>query len=308
MFSSTILDVAIGLGFVFLVISLIASAVTEAFASLVKLRSRTLLTGVKTLLNDPNGTGLVKDLYSHALINPRGTISATSAAATKNLPAYIDPHQFADALIELSGLAGRAGDAMKPAIAANQLLDNQTRTLLSGMVDRTAGDLNQIRTQLASWFDNAMDRVSGVYKRQTQLIGFIVAVLVTGCLNVDAIKVSTALWNRPLLVKAIDGKTYDNPRAALSDLDALGLPIGWNLEGPSVVSVTAPGGQTTSAAATPSSQRASFGWPTILGWFITAIASLLGAPFWYDALQTFVRIKGAGPSPAEKKTGAAAAA
>jgi len=290
MFSSTILDVAIGLGFVFLVISLVASAVTEAIASLFKLRSSTLLTGVQTLLNDPNGTGLVKDLYSHALINPRGAISAVSAAATKNLPAYIDPHQFADALIELSGLAGRAPEEMKPALAGNKLLDAQTQQLLTGMVERTKGDIDKVRTQLANWFDNAMDRVSGAYKRQTQLIGFLVALAVTGCLNVDAIKVSTALWNRPLLVKAIDGKNYGDPSTALHALDALGLPIGW-----------------TSSAAS-SSQSEGFGIATLLGWFITAIASLLGAPFWYDALQTFVRIKGAGPSPAEKVSGAAAAA
>jgi hypothetical protein len=47
---------------------------------------------------------------------------------------------------------------------------------------------------------------------------------------------------------------------------------------------------------------------TVLGWLITAIATIFGAPFWYDMLQTFVRIKGAGPSPQEKKIGSAAAA
>jgi hypothetical protein len=44
-----------------------------------------------------------------------------------------------------------------------------------------------------------------------------------------------------------------------------------------------------------------------LGWLITAFATLFGAPFWFDTLQRIVRLKGSGPSPAEKQAGTAAA-
>ncbi len=46
----------------------------------------------------------------------------------------------------------------------------------------------------------------------------------------------------------------------------------------------------------------------LLGWLITAVATLFGAPFWFDALQQIVRLKGAGPSPAEKSSNSGAAA
>jgi hypothetical protein len=42
MFNSTILDLAIGLVFIFLAVSLAASAITETIASMVKFRSKTL--------------------------------------------------------------------------------------------------------------------------------------------------------------------------------------------------------------------------------------------------------------------------
>jgi len=45
-----------------------------------------------------------------------------------------------------------------------------------------------------------------------------------------------------------------------------------------------------------------------LGWLVTAVATLFGAPFWFDALQKITRLKGSGPSPAEKKENVAAAA
>ena len=40
---------------------------------------------------------------------------------------------------------------------------------------------------------------------------------------------------------------------------------------------------------------------------VTAVASLFGAPFWFDALQLVTRLKGSGPSPGEKSSNTAAA-
>jgi hypothetical protein len=308
MFNSAILDVAVGLIFVFLVVSLIASALTEMIASFFKLRSKTLLSGVKALLNDASGVGLVKDLYNHALINPRDDGKKATADATQQKPAYIDPAHFADALIELSNIAGipRANTTpgapgAPPNVNVDQIVkqmtaaidatsfDPQIKQVLKGIVDRTSGDLDKIRTQVASWFDNAMDRVGGAYKRMTQLVTFLIAFGVAGALNIDTIQVTEALWARPLLAKGVDAK-YPNVASAVTDLDKLGLPIGW------------------SSAPAASSQGAMPRLVSVLGWLITAIATVFGAPFWYDILQTVVRIKGAGPSPQEKKTGSAAAA
>jgi hypothetical protein len=53
MFNSTIFDIAFGLISEFLAISLFTSALTEAVSTIIGLRARTLLTGMKQLLNDP---------------------------------------------------------------------------------------------------------------------------------------------------------------------------------------------------------------------------------------------------------------
>jgi hypothetical protein len=37
-----------------------------------------------------------------------------------------------------------------------------------------------------------------------------------------------------------------------------------------------------------------------LGWFLTALAASLGAPFWFDTLQRFVNVRGNGRSPEEE--------
>ena len=91
MFNSTVLDVGIGLIFTFLAVSLVASLVTEALASMLKWRSATLLTGIKNLLNDDAFGGLAKSIYNHALFNPRADGKAGSEKEIKTPPAYVDP-------------------------------------------------------------------------------------------------------------------------------------------------------------------------------------------------------------------------
>jgi hypothetical protein len=41
-------------------------------------------------------------------------------------------------------------------------------------------------------------------------------------------------------------------------------------------------------------------WPSlvqILGWLLTALALSLGAPFWFDMLNKFINLRGAGDKP-----------
>jgi hypothetical protein len=69
----------------------------------------------------------------------------------------------------------------------------------------------------------------------------------------------------------------------------MGVPIGWS-------------------AANAEQFLSTPGIWTFAGWLITAFATLFGARFSFDALQQFVRLKGAGPSPEEKRYGSGAAA
>ncbi len=283
MFSSTVLDVAAGLVFVFLAVSLAASTFTEALASMTRWRARVLLSGMKELLNDPKLNGLALNVYNHALINPRADGTATATDAPAHLPSYIDPNQFADALLDITGIttAATAGAAQVQATISTNIQDPQLRQFLSGAATRAGGALTLIRDDVSHWFDSSMDRVSGVYKRHMQLISFLVAFTIVWLLNIDVVAMTRALWQQPMLTRKIAPIAGQTAANALSELDALRLPIG---------------------------HPATTTWDALLlGYLITATATLFGAPFWFDTLQQFVRLKGSGPSPDEKRSGAAAA-
>ncbi len=310
MFDSTVLEVAAGLVFSFLAVSLATSALVEALASMTKWRSQTLLSGIKALMNDPGFGGLAKQLYGHALINPRGP---GATAPKTNMPAYVDPQQFANALMDIIGLTSALArahpsptgatlvaslqSAVNTAVPADK--NTQLNTMLQSIIQRSAGDADKIKKELASWFDNAMDRVSGVYKRISQLVGFVIALALCIVLNVDAVHISKALWAQPALVQAAKfGPTQPDPSKAIQTLRQ-NFPIGW------------PEGKwlSTPEAKDADGKPIPFSWlQAAIGWLITAFATLFGAPFWFDTLQSLTRLKGSGPSPSEKLSGAAASA
>jgi hypothetical protein len=189
--------------------------------------------------------------------------------------------------------------AMKEAISRS-VPPGQVRDFLTRTVGRTAGDAAKLHTEIASWFDTSMDRVSGTYKRKSQLISFLVALVLAAVLNIDVVQAGKALWLQPLDEKALvsveKSSTYQD---ALQRIEQAGVPIGW------------------SAAHYPFVwgqhgflfQWGPWDWATAgIGWLLAAVSTLFGAPFWFDSLQMIVRLKGSGPSPREKIDGTAAAA
>ena len=287
MFNSTVIDVAIGLVFIFLTVSFAVSAIVEALASVLGWRSASLLAGIKHLLNDPNFNALARDLYNHGLISPRDAGQAQVEEALKHRPSYIEAGQFADALMEITKTASGAPEQIEAEIAA--IHDQQLQRMFTGIYARSAGDVSRMRTALAAWFDNGMDRVGGAYKRKTQLCAFLIAVVVVVVCNVSAITVTRALWQQPLLAHTFAPSPGLDLAGALAQIKQAEIPVGWTGE----------------------RYHQLCGWwglEMAAGWLVTALATLFGAPFWFDTLQQFVRLKGAGPSPQEKKAATAASA
>ena len=88
MFGSSILEAAIAVLFVYLLLSLMCTALNEGIASLIQKRGKNLFEGIKNLLNVPTFTGLAQQVYNHGLI---GGISQHAAEPGKKtrLPSYV---------------------------------------------------------------------------------------------------------------------------------------------------------------------------------------------------------------------------
>src|ERR1044071_9311031 len=81
-FGSTLLEVAIGVVFVYLLLSLLCSAFSELIESFLKFRARDLEKGIGKLLDDPT---LVTDFLNHPLVKPLGEKPSYIPARTFSL-------------------------------------------------------------------------------------------------------------------------------------------------------------------------------------------------------------------------------
>ena len=283
MLGSTVLEVAIGLTFCYASVALIVSTVQEALASAMRLRARTLLDGIKTMLNDPNFTALARALYAHALVNPHGDGQPGDDRSLSAKPSYIEPAHFALALVDV--IQTVPGNCQQLGRDIEAVGDPQVRRALRAIYHRADGEMKAFQDGVAGWFDSAMERVSGAYKRRSLLVSLLLSLLLAILFNIDSIHLFRTLWQHPALTAqlgavpaALDART----------LDALWtLPIGWN----------------------------SF--PPVLnqdfllmaaGWVLTASTALFGAPFWFDLLQRLVQMRGTGQKPEESKAPVPAAA
>src|SRR5262249_12968292 len=138
---------------------------------------------------------LALDVYNHALVNPRDDGKATEGKPPVMKPSYIEPRAFAIALID--SVAGASATIEEVGAKIKALPEGQIRTLLLGMYTRADNSLEKLHTQVAAWFDAGMDRVAGGYKRQAQLVTFIIALLIAGAMNVDTFNVFGTLWRHP---------------------------------------------------------------------------------------------------------------
>lgn len=93
MFGSAILDVAIGMVFIYLLLSLIVTSLSELVAAVLKWRSKNLEKGIRHLLSDHEGGGLSQAISTHPLIK--------SLKRSDRLPSYIPSRTFALALLDI---------------------------------------------------------------------------------------------------------------------------------------------------------------------------------------------------------------
>jgi hypothetical protein len=288
MFGGSLVDVAIGMIFVYLTISLICSGITEWIAHLTKARARYLNEWLASVLQDK-----LNPFTSHPLIN---NLSADNAQ-----PSYITPQTFVVALLDTVAPVegGRARTMADVRSAINSLSDNKLKKMLEALTSGVDDDLAQARQSMEFWFNDAMERLSGQYKRRARLVLFAIAIVVTLTLNINSVIVFDALYRdsavRTAVVGAAQEATQQPTQIGSQDsltrvqqiqeqLAGLNLPIGW----------------LNPAAVVNWSNPLSIG-SALLGWVITILAVVQGSPFWFDALNRLVNVRSTGARPLTSK-------
>jgi hypothetical protein len=303
-----ILDVAIGLVFVYLLLALICTTVNEIIATLTKRRPFFLDKGVSQMLGTKE---LKREVYKHPLVR-------SLADSDKVCPSYIPAENFALALRDVLTGDGKSPNDMQ-ALKSNFVTKGNAefRTAITALRSNAEDDPEQFDRELQRWFENNMQRVSGWYKRRAQWWSLGLAAALTLAFNADTLRIAQKLWTDPVLRASVvqaaaERSRMERPAEALPmvvytdpDNPDQGEPV--EIKNPLTATEQAVMSQLAGWSGQNLPQQRPFWWwvSWILGLCITALAVSMGAPFWFDTLNKFMNVRNAGRPPEEKrKTGA----
>jgi hypothetical protein len=235
------------------------------------------------------------EIMSHPLVLALAQ-SDTDGTITR-LPSYLSSGVFADSLLDLLGL-GRNSSAAQVRAAIEGLDSGDLEKALSALLRAHGAEAEEFGRAIERWYDQAMDRVSGAYKRWSRRWLVVIALLIAFGMHLDAVGLAKNLWSddtaRAALVAAIDeAPDCTSKKDAEAEAECIDEVVeALASEGPPI------GPQAWQA--TPDDLEH---WLLlVLGLVLTGSAAALGAPFWFDALGRLNSLRNTGPKPARSET------
>lgn len=328
-----LIEACIGLFFLYLILSLIASFVLELIAAAAKMRAKKLIKAIESIFDespdDSNKSELYKAFFDHPLY--KQLCNPQKGEEPRRPPSYIEPSTFVEIIISILSTNNLtyqsiSSEAVDSAIKQGQ--NEAFKETLHYYLKKTGGDIEELRKELENWFNNIMNRVSGWYKRKTQRLLFAIGLVMAIFLNVNSIYVFESLLKdnatRELVVEqAVDFK--ENRAQTLLSLAQIKADSSKNDAEKLTATLNAMDSLLKSEATFPFSNL-GMGWlhqsnkkfcdewkPAgigkrvamifflLIGWFISALAISLGAPFWFDSLVYLINMRGAGKTLFDKK-------
>jgi hypothetical protein len=300
-----ILGVAIGIATVCLIFSVLASHLQELWAAFSARRAAALEIAIGNMLSNAD---LSKAFFEHPLIQSISFSSASSVIFRRNTPpvlrpSYISSDIFSRVLQSVLTTSHSLTATELPSIIGalpESMVKNRMKTLILGI----ESDATACNDAIERWYDGTMDRINGLYKRDTQIVLLFLGLILAIACNANLLRVAGTLWTSAAArdeVNAVaqmygckDGancnadKTYITARTDI-EKNLKSLPLGYESFDPFDYWKTAPGKFSKPLLAE---------WLFNLGgWLLTAIAVSLGAPFWFDLVNKLVNIRMVGQKP-----------
>lgn len=237
MFNNVAIDVAIGLIFIYLLYSLLATVLSEIIATWMGLRARNLKEAVNRMLTTEETQGLfnrlvdslkimkdpenkiIDNFYSHPEIKQLG-----SSGIFKN-PSSFKAESFSKTLLYLLNETGpldkgRIDSSLRKADISKILSPEAARYILYLWED-SYGDILKFKLHLEAWFDRSMEQATEWYKRKIQVVLLILGFCLAWFFNADTFtiieKLSKDKEARAQLVTMATTYVANNPRPTQQD-------------------------------------------------------------------------------------------
>jgi hypothetical protein len=299
------LEVIIGMIFTFMLLSLLGTTLNELVSAWRGWRGFYLEEALKRLLEFKDNPEVFNRFKNNALF--RQMMQHKAILRKSQAPAYLSASNFTSILTNVLKGKDKAIQSVDDII--NGAPDgSQLREVLQQLKEEGNTDLEAFKLRMQTWFDDLMGHSSGWYKRHLQFVTFFVGFGIAAVLNADSFQIYAHLTNNAanrqklaLLAESFAAENETLPTTLAPTPPTQPLTGGEIKEGVKSF-ISTPAFRTVSNVLGLGWSREEFfirptAWlQRILGWFITALAISLGAPFWFDILKKIITIKSTGNS------------
>jgi len=321
--NSSVIDLVILLSFTYFIGALILSAINEAIAGGLRLRQKQLKFALENMLFGSEWKRFVRNQLQKS---PH--IESLMRRSGK-YPAYIPAKSIVHVIVEQFRKANHPNVAYErgklyfsiqqtqlviPEALREVLLDfaKQVEAMYPANL-QTPGDNKQIEEfekRIEEFYDSAMDRAGGWYKRKSRSMLLVLAIILSVALNIDTVKIT----NDALRDKEKLGSAVDNISANISDWERLNSV---SVTDSSLVITKKPADVSSDASEIRFHYEQTSGFALgykdffeewkgdfflkTIGILITAFALQLGSNYWFDLMNKAVNIRAVGKRPDEKR-------
>jgi len=337
MSSFPILDLVVGMIFIYFLLSIICSSAVEIILSANKIRAKVLEEWLRRIFSKEVTIGGKTESLAAAIMDHCTT---TALSKTGKSTSYMDAKNFTSALLEKItydpskplNIPAKIQDFVESIQKSDLLPQELKRVFLmyaneaietfNAVTDKVTSEVDLFRGKIENWFDTSMQRVGGSFKsRYMRPWTFFVAALATILLNADSMSIAKYLYSNPdARVKLASQAMSDVKDSSLQHyLDDLKKSTDFTRN--DSVKASLEQIQTNISERVNDVKMAKqsledvipLGWDTnnwhkttasagsfllkLLGLVLTVFAIMMGAPFWFDTLNKISNLRGTGTKP-----------
>jgi len=324
-----ILDLVVGIIFIYFLLSVISSSAVEMILTGLKARSKIL----EEWLNRIFDIVIIEDGKEKTLGQVIMDHCAVIALSDKGkAPSYIDAKNFTSALIEKltydpknpKSIASNIEDIIT-ALKNTTLLSTEMQRALLGyayeardtyaaLSVKTISEIEYFRSKVENWFDTSMDRLTGTFKKRfSRPVTLLVAIITAIALNADSVAIAKYLYNDPEARAKIVAQAYQTASDStyIKRLNELHASPQDSVTLQQIKSDINKSLQNINEANAALTSDIPLGWKSktntaitagvvitkITGLLATILAIFMGAPFWFDLLNKISNLRGTGTKP-----------
>lgn len=335
-----ILDLVVGMIFIFFLLSIVCSSAVELWFSIWRTRASLLEKWLRRIFDSPAlrsdgtpaGISVGQAIMDHC--------TATALSDKGKSPTYINASNFVSALLDKITLRPSDNTENTVQLPAKNLQEYITAIQNSGVIsgelkrtflalayeaEKAAGlpaqmksELDHFRERLEQWYNKSAERLTDRFKSRRVLPAtFITAILITVLFNADSLAIGKYLYENKELSKQLSDQAvatigkYENRVYQIKNSgDTTGADDAAAIK--RLDNNVAQLRQDISKLKDSVAVNLPLGWQDgkvdlsktrqhLMGWLASILAICLGAPFWFDMLNKIANLRGNGRRPPTDK-------